>query len=74
MVEKIRPNATIEFSHGMDGKDAHYYIAYRCPNCHKRIGEGDIACEECGSFFDWSMTARMVVKREVEWVPRGLYG
>lgn len=66
-VEKIKPNAEIKFSFGNDGRDGGNYIAYSCPKCGKHIRENDIACDECGSFFDWSKRAHIRVIREVEW-------
>lgn len=66
-MEKVRPKATVEFSYGVDGRDCHYYISYKCPNCNKGIIMNDIACTECGTFFDWSKRARIKVVRTVEW-------
>ena len=66
-MDKIRPNATIEYSYGVDGRDFHYYISYKCPSCNKNIKEKDIACTECGIFFDWSKRATIKIIRTVEW-------
>ena len=65
--EKIRPIAQAEFSDGIDGKDAHYYISYKCPTCYKDIRKDDVACTCCGTFFDWSKKARLKVHYIVEW-------
>lgn len=67
MVEKIRPNATVEWRDGNYLLNQNYYIQYKCPECCKKIFEGDIACDECGTFFDWSQTAHIKIVREVEW-------
>lgn len=66
-MEKIRPNATVERDDGNDGRDWYYYIEYRCPKCNKRIKEKDIACTDCGTFFDWSKRAFIQIVREVIW-------
>ena len=64
---KIRPCAERRYSSGNDGRDEHYYIRYSCPKCSKIIGEGDIACEKCGTFFDWSKKAYIETKQFVRW-------
>ena len=66
-IEKIRPRAFIQFSEGNDGRDSHYYIEYRCAGCNRCIRKGDIACDQCGTFHDWSKTASIVIRREIEW-------
>lgn len=66
-MDKIRPEATVKFNYGTDGRDCYYYISYKCPNCNKCIKEKDIACTECGTFFDWSKQARIEVVRTVVW-------
>lgn len=66
-MDKIRPNATVEYDNGSDGRDWRYIITYKCPKCNKRIKEKDIACTECGTFFDWSKRARIQIVREVVW-------
>lgn len=66
-MNKIRPNASVEFSYGEDGRDCYHYIRYKCPNCNKGIREKDIACTECGTFFDWSKRASIQIVREVVW-------
>ena len=67
-VKKIRPMARVEYDYGNDGRDGKYYVQYYCPKCGKKIEFGDIACDECGTFFDWSQKALIKVIREVEWV------
>lgn len=68
-VNFVRPNASVGFTEGMDGWDAHYFVEYSCPTCNKNISEGVVACTKCGTFFDWSKHAKIVVSRSVEWVP-----
>ncbi len=67
MIEKIRPDAEIRYEFGNDGRDAHYYISYRCPICGKSLSEGEIACDSCVTFFDWSKTASIEIIRKVVW-------
>lgn len=69
-VKKIRPIAEVKLSNGIDGRDAHYYIAYSCPVCHRTIyGYGSSnACDRCGTFYDWGSHApKIQVIREIEW-------
>lgn len=66
-MDKIRPNATAAYDYGEDGRDPHYHILYNCPNCNKRIREKDIACDKCGTFFDWSRKARIKIVHSVVW-------
>lgn len=68
-INKIRPDATAEYDYGVDGRDGHYIIKYSCPCCNKRINKNDIACTNCGQFFDWSMRAEIKVTNSVVWVP-----
>ena len=65
--EKVRPKAEAKYSFGNDGKDDHYYVSYSCPTCNKKIGENEIACDRCGTFFDWSKKAYLIVHYDVEW-------
>ena len=67
MVEKIRPRAFIEYSCGNDGRDEYEYIEFRCPGCNKKIFKGDIACDECGTFMDWSQKARIKTIKQIVW-------
>lgn len=67
MVEKIRPNASIQFSDGNDGRDYFYYIQYNCSKCGKRIKENDIACDTCGTFFNWEKKAKIEIVKTVKW-------
>lgn len=67
MIEKIRPLATIEHRWNCDGYKEWYEIDYECPNCRKHLKVGDIACDVCGIFFDWSKRARIVVERRIVW-------
>lgn len=66
-MKKIRPDASAEFTYGIDGRDSHFFISFKCPKCGKSIREKDIACTECGTFFDWSKKARIKIVRTVEW-------
>ena len=65
--EKIRPIAQAEYSFGNDGRDAHYYISYKCPTCYNSIDEDIVACTKCGTFFDWSKKAHLKVHYSAEW-------
>lgn len=67
MVEKIKPNANIKYSSGNDGWDEHYYVGYSCPRCGKNLIENEIACVNCGTFFDWSSRAHIEIRREIVW-------
>lgn len=66
-VVKVRPRAAVQFDNGNDGRDARYEIEYRCSGCNKIIREGDIACDQCGTFHDWGKKARIKIIREVIW-------
>lgn len=66
-MNKIRPNATAYLDYGEDGRNCQHRILYKCPGCNKIIREKDIACTECGIFFDWSKRAVIKVIRTVEW-------
>ena len=67
MVEKIKPNATIKYSVGDDGWDEYYDVGYSCPQCGKNLMRDEIACVNCGAFFDWSKKAHIEVRREIVW-------
>ena len=67
MVKKVRPNAEVEYSYGNDGRDDYYYPSYSCPKCGNYINENQQACEECGTFFDWSKTATIQIVRQIVW-------
>lgn len=64
-IEKVRPSAEVRYSSevryscGIYGRDAGWVIDYSCPNCRKPINKGDIACDRCGTFFDWSKMAHI---------------
>lgn len=71
MVDKVRPLASVGWSEGNDGKDAHETIELRCPKCKKLFAivgtrYKDIrtaynladCCKECGVIFDWSKAPR----------------
>jgi len=66
-ITKIRPNAILNQSWGTDGRDSYYYISYTCPKCNKHIKEYDIACTECGTFFDWTSEARIDYTPHIKW-------
>lgn len=66
-VTKIRPNAKIEWNDGNDGRDGRYDVFYYCSGCGRRISECLVACDQCGTFFDWSKRAEIRVTRSVEW-------
>ena len=69
MSDAIRPNATVEWDYGNDGRDGHYYIGYTCPHCTKRLWEEDHldVCPICETRLDWSKKAHIKVTRTVEW-------
>lgn len=67
MVTKIKPHADIVFNSGNDGRDCFYEVRYTCPSCRKIIREDDIACDKCGTFFDWSEKAHIKIERTIEW-------
>ncbi len=65
MVEKIIPNASIQYCYGNDGRDGFDYIRYNCPKCGKRISENDIACDTCGTFFNWEKKAKIEIVKTI---------
>lgn len=69
MSEGMRPNATIEWDCGNDGRDGHYYISYTCPHCTNRLWEEDHfdVCPICTARLDWSKKARIKVTQTIEW-------
>ena len=69
-IEKIRPYTSVEHSEGIDGKDAYYYIEYRCPKCKNIIFgyRSSTACSSCGTFYDWGeKEPSIVITRVVKW-------
>lgn len=71
MVEKIRPEISVAFSHGNDGRDAYDYVMYSCPKCYRTIVGGyksETACDRCGTFYDWGdHPARIKTIQTAEW-------
>ena len=70
MIEKIRPKASIEWSFGNDGRDAHYYIEYKCPKCNRliRYYGSDTACDKYGTFYDWGNNPPSIeIERSIKW-------
>ena len=67
MVKKIIPGASVKYNYGNDGRDDSYRIYYYCPKCWKPLSKYEIACDECGTFFDWSKTASIEIIRKVVW-------
>lgn len=70
MIQKYRPNATIKWSDGNDGRDGRYYIAFSCPKCGRYISgyESATACDQCGTFYDWGKREpRIEITRSVAW-------
>ena len=65
--KKVRPAASVELDYGNDGRDCRYYVAYKCPTCGKSMYEGTVACDRCGTFFDWSKKASIKEIRKIEW-------
>ena len=66
-MNKIQPCAKIVYDDGNDGRDRTMRIVYTCPKCNKTIWRGDIACDKCGTFMDWSKKAYIKIKSEIEW-------
>lgn len=66
-IEKIKPNADADWTNGNDGKDGRYYIKFTCPGCGREIRENQMACGDCGTFFDWRKQAYIKCIRVVEW-------
>lgn len=64
-IVKVRPKAEARML------DSYYPprwdVDYSCPNCGKWIRERDIACDKCGTFFDWSKTAHIRMNPEIVW-------
>ena len=69
-IKKVKPTASIEYSYGNDGRDAHHYIAYRCPTCGISIPwyKYATACDKCGTFYDWGKKEPTIeITRSVKW-------
>lgn len=66
-MNKIRPCAEIICDNGNDGRDNNMQIKYTCPKCNKIIWRGDIACDKCGTFIDWSKKAYIQTVYKIEW-------
>ena len=66
-LKKVRALAEERYSSGNDGRDGRWVIDYSCPNCRKPINKGEIACDRCGTFFDWSKTAHIRMIPEIVW-------
>lgn len=70
MIEKIRPNTSIEWSDGNGLTGGHHYIEYRCPKFNRIIRwyKSDTACDKCGTFYDWgSRQPRIEITLAVKW-------
>lgn len=61
MVEKIRPAAVPVKGYTW------WDVSYKCPKCGKGISEHEKACDNCGTFFDWTKTAKVRLVPEVYW-------
>lgn len=69
-IVKRRPDARVKLDYGCDGRDARYYIEYRCPVCNNWIMgyKRESSCDKCGAYFDWgNHEPEIVVKRFVKW-------
>lgn len=66
-IKKVRPTAEKRYSCGNDGRDARWVVDYSCPNCKQSISKGDIACDRCGTFIDWSKKAYIRMSPEIVW-------
>lgn len=72
MINKIRPHAYIREHYGEDGREPRQtQIVYRCPVCNRYIGltwKKDVACDECGTFYDWgNREPHIRVTETIEW-------
>lgn len=67
MVEKIRPAAVPVQRSDEDGHHIWWGVSYKCPKCGNGISEHEKACDNCGTFFDWTKTARVRLVPEVYW-------
>jgi predicted RNA-binding Zn-ribbon protein involved in translation (DUF1610 family) len=67
LITKVRPSAKKRYSHGNDGMDARWVVDYYCPNCGKPIKKADIACDRCGTFFNWNKEAHIRMIPEIVW-------
>lgn len=80
MVEKVRPRCETGWTEGNDGRDAHSTFEFYCPTCGRHIFTTQTcwldlrmvyslptACDECGTFFDWSKSPRIKTTSWVEW-------
>lgn len=67
-VKKLRPRTEIHEYLDMEFKLSSYGIDYYCPICEKRIPsyKSDIACDKCGTFFDWG-EHEPTITRTVVW-------
>lgn len=66
-INKEKPKAGMRYSSGNDGRDAKWVVDYSCSKCGKPINKGDIACDRCGTFFDWGKTAHIRMNPEIVW-------
>lgn len=67
-MDKLRPRASIEVSADSDNRLI-YSLGYYCPECSKRIGcyKQKLACDNCGTVFDWRKEARIVCQHNIVW-------
>lgn len=67
---KIRPQISAEYTDGIDGRDAHWYVEYSCPKCGRVIRwyKSDTACDKCGTFYDWGEhPPKLITTVRAEW-------
>lgn len=69
MIEKKRPKAKIAKKYNADGRGSWYEIDYFCPTCGQMIREFNCenACDNCGTFYDWSKEAKIHIERSIIW-------
>ena len=70
MIKKIRPMAKLAQRSDSDGWHSLWDIDYFCPVCHRKIRDykSDVACDECGTFYDWrSSSPEVITKNELVW-------
>ena len=69
MVEKIRPNAIIVTESNDDGWRTWKAVEYHCPTCNHKIRGymKETACDQCGTFYDWSKEAKIETIYQIKW-------
>lgn len=70
MIEKIRPTAKVVEKMNDDGWRTWHEAEYHCPTCGRKIRGymEETACDECGTFYDWSKKAEVEKVYQIKWV------